>query len=698
MEIGWLIEELDEVIYLSDPETYEILFVNRACRKDLGLDSPDDYLGKPCYKVLQNRDEPCPFCTNHLLKPDETYVWEHQNQRVNRHYLLKDKLISYQGRPMRMEVALDITDRETVSRELSEKLAVEQAIVSCTRSLTSAESLEKAIALVLQSIGEFYRADRAYIFEIDHQKDICKNTYEWCGEGVAPEMEFLQDVDMTLLNRWMPHFEQMEPVLIPDLEAIKVDSPEEYCILSMQNIKNLITAPFTIDNILMGYVGVDNPRAYAGNPVLLQSLAYFIANEITKRRMISKHTYLNYHDPLTGLLNRNSYIAYLESRPEERLQSLGVVVADINGLKQINERFGHSFGDGVVATTGSIMQEFIEERILFRLSGDEIVGFAENTDIQQFVYKIRQMQEILERRVLYGVTIGYTWSDTEINVQNLVTHADELMFIQKQEFYKNFDSNSKHANHMSQTALLEEVARGSFRMYLQPKCDISSGKVVGAEALVRFRDKTHGLITPDKFIPLLEKERLIRYVDLFIYEQVLKQMKAWQQQGKPLFPISLNFSRITLLDADLMKEMLEIYSRYDSVPKNFVQIELTETIGEVEREIVFQIGKSIRDQGFQLGLDDFGSQYSSMSLLTFMEFDTLKLDKSLIWNLETSPSCRTMVKCIIDMCREMGMECLAEGVETEEQLALLKNMDCTTAQGYLYSKPLPADEFGKIYL
>ena len=88
--------------------------------------------------------------------------------------------------------------------------------------------------------------------------------------------------------------------------------------------------------------GVDNPRAYAGNPVLLQSLAYFIANEITKRRMISKHTYLNYHDPLTGLLNRNSYIAYLESRPEERLQSLGVVVADINGLKQINERFGHS--------------------------------------------------------------------------------------------------------------------------------------------------------------------------------------------------------------------------------------------------------------------------------------------------------------------------------------------------------------------
>ena len=109
MEIGWLIEELDEVIYLSDPETYEILFVNRACRKDLGLDSPDDYLGKPCYKVLQNRDEPCPFCTNHLLKPDETYVWEHQNQRVNRHYLLKDKLISYQGRPMRMEVALDLS-------------------------------------------------------------------------------------------------------------------------------------------------------------------------------------------------------------------------------------------------------------------------------------------------------------------------------------------------------------------------------------------------------------------------------------------------------------------------------------------------------------------------------------------------------------------------------------------------------------
>ena len=697
MEIDWLIEELDDVIYLSDPETYEILFVNRACRENLGLCTPEDYLGKPCYKMLQNRDEPCPFCTNHLLRPDEFYAWEHFNERDRRHYLLKDKLISYKGRKMRLEIAVDITKKETVSRKLAEKLAVEQAIVSCTMSLTLAENLETAINLVLQSIGTFYEADRAYIFEIDHTENVCNNTYEWCGSQIEPMIDYLQNIDMSLIDRWMPQFQQMEPVLILDLEDIKKESPAEYSTLHIQGIQSLITAPFTIDNVLMGYVGVDNPKAYTDNPVLLQSLSYFIANEITKRRMLSKQTYLSYHDPLTGLLNRNSYMAYLESRPEERVSSFGVVVADVNGLKRINDRFGHPYGDSALEITGKTMKEFVSECLLFRLGGDEIVGFVENTDIQSFVQTVQKMQQALDKRVFYGVTVGYTWSDAEINVQNLMAQADELMFIQKREFYKNFDSNSKHANHATQQSILEAVAKGAFRMYLQPKFDVASGNLAGAEALCRYQDEVHGLVPPDKFIPLLEKERLIRYVDLFIFEQVLKQMQLWHQQGVSLFPVSLNFSRITLLDGDLIDQMLTICKRYPEVPKNLIQIELTETIGDVEREIIAQIGRSIREQGFFLGLDDFGSQYSSLSMLTYMEFDTIKLDKSLIWNLETSSRCRTMVKNIVQMCREMEIECLAEGVETEKQLELLENMGCVVAQGYFYSRPISIDEFGEKY-
>ena len=697
MEIDWLIEELDDVIYLSDPETYEILFVNRACRENLGLHTPEDYLGKPCYKTLQNRDEPCPFCTNDLIRSDEIYAWEHFNERDRRHYLLKDKLISYKGRKMRLEIAVDITKKETVSRELAEKLAVEQAIVSCTMSLTSAENLETAIDLVLQSIGTFYEADRAYIFEIDHTKNVCNNTYEWCGSQIEPMVDFLQNIDMSLIDRWMPQFQQMEPVLILDLEDIKEESPAEYSTLHIQGIQSLITAPFTIDNVLIGYVGVDNPKAYSNNPVLLQSLSYFIANEITKRRMLSKQTYLSYHDPLTGLLNRNSYMAYLESCPEKRVSSLGVAVADVNGLKRINDRFGHPYGDSALSLTGKTMKEFISEGFLFRLGGDEIVICVENTDIHSFVQMVQNMQQALDKRVFYGVTVGYTWSDAEINVQNLMAQADELMFIQKREFYKNFDSNSKHANHATQQSVLEAVAKGAFRMYLQPKFDIASGNLVGAEALCRYWDEVHGLVPPDKFIPLLEKERLIRYVDLFIFEQVLHQMQTWHRQGTSLFPISLNFSRITLLDGDLLDEMLNICSRYPEAPKNFIQIELTERIGDVEREIIAQIGRSIREQGFLLGLDDFGSQYSSLSLLTYMKLDTIKLDKSLIWNLETSLNCRIMVKNIVRMCLELGIECLAEGVETTKQLALLKDFGCTAAQGYLYSKPVPTAEFVEKY-
>mgnify|MGYP003377868416 CR=1 FL=1 len=152
-----------------------------------------------------------------------------------------------------------------------------------------------------------------------------------------------------------------------------------------------------------------------------------------------------------------------------------------------------------------------------------------------------------------------------------------------------------------------------------------------------------------------------------------------------------------MLDGDLLDEMLNICSRYPEAPKNFIQIELTERIGDVEREIIAQIGRSIREQGFLLGLDDFGSQYSSLSLLTYMKLDTIKLDKSLIWNLETSLNCRIMVKNIVRMCLELGIECLAEGVETTKQLALLKDFGCTAAQGYLYSKPVPTAEFVEKY-
>lgn len=688
-----LVEELDEIIYVSDPVTYDLYYMNRPGAEIMGY-TGDSYLGKKCYEVLQGADSPCPFCTNHLLRYDQNYLWEFSNPHLGRHYILKDKLIDWNGKPARMEFAIDITAKENVSRQLSDKLEIEKVIVDCIRSLFSTDNLTQAIGLVLKSIGTFYDADRVYIFEIDYSENVCNNTYEWCNDGIQPQIDFLQHVDIHLIDRWIDSFHRREPVIIEDLEALRDVYPSEYEALHVQNIRSLRALPFTIHNRLSGYIGLDNPAAHKDDLSLLDSLSYFIMNEVSKRRMQARLHSMSYHDALTGLPNRNSYIEYLAQ--ERQLRSLGVAVADINGLKHINENHGHEAGDRTIRQTSSILCRHFDERTIFRLSGDEIVILAENLSREEFIEKIRALKEELNRD-WDGVTLGYTWSDMDINVKQLVNHADELMYIEKQSYYKRSASSSKHHDPVAISRLRHAIDAGCFEMYLQPKADIRTGKISGAEALVRLHHPQHGLLQPIDFVPTLEKEKLIQYIDLFIYEEVCRTLSRWREQGASLFPISLNFSRITMLESNLLPTLEEIYSRYD-VPRELIEIEITETIGEMERETIAEIGSNIRKLGFGISLDDFGAKYTSMSMLTIMKFDMLKLDRSLVYNLAQNADSRTVVKYIIEMCREMGAKSIAEGVETEEQLALLRGLDCDMAQGYLFSKPVPCSEFEKKYL
>ena len=224
--------------------------------------------------------------------------------------------------------------------------------------------------------------------------------------------------------------------------------------------------------------------------------------------------------------------------------------------------------------------------------------------------------------------------------------------------------------------------------------DARTQKILGAEALVRLRDPQYGDIPPNRFIPLLEKERLIRYVDLFIFEEVCKTLRRWKASGWPLLPVSLNFSRATLLEGDLLNTLVDITSRY-GVDRRLMEIEITERVGDIERETLSTIGLQIAELGFPLSLDDFGSKYSSMSMLSVLKFQVVKLDRSLVYDLVSHTESRIVVRHMLDMCRDLGIACVAEGVETREQLHILQEMGCTAIQGYLFSRPLPPDAFEK---
>ncbi len=295
-----------------------------------------------------------------------------------------------------------------------------------------------------------------------------------------------------------------------------------------------------------------------------------------------------------------------------------------------------------------------------------------------------------------GISVGSAWSDTDISLDFLIASADERRMIAKQDYYSEHPYAEVHRNAGVLKALLKEIAEGRFTVYLQPKIDTYNNKLCGAEALVRYQDPEKGIVPPGKFIPYLETAGLIHYIDFFVFEEVCRILKEWERRGVELIPVSLNFSRATLLEEQLIERMEEIIFRY-GVDKRYVEIELTESMGEVERNTVAQIGKQICQAGYHIALDDFGAKYSNLSFLSAIRFNHLKLDKGLVNNLLTNENARIIVKNILALCQELQMEVVAEGVENREQLEVLKNLECFYIQGYYFNKPLPRPEFDRQY-
>ena len=690
----WLVDELEEIVYISDVEDYTLYYVNRVGRELTGL-KMEDFERCKCYKVLQGRDAPCPFCTNAKLDTKGFYVWEYENPYLNKNFIVKDKLVEWNSRPVRMEIAIDVGKRLLNDPNLTSKYHMETVMLESLRALSSPESLEEAIGRTLKIIAEFYGGERSYIVEIDRELGIARNTYEWCREGIPSQKHRLQNIPLASIPYIVETFNRKQHLIITRVDKLKPTCPGEYEYLSSRGADSLFAVPFEDETVASGYVGVDNPNINQDTIKLLDSIAYNIANEIKKRRLYQRMEYEAGHDILSGLENRGSFISYQEELEKSADIACGIVMADINGLKQLNRDYGHDRGDAAIVTTAGIMKEYFPGRHIFRLSGDEFVILSPETEYEAFMERVKRMSQELDQKTPNGVSLGCTWSEHMAEFDRALRHAEELMLVNKQIYYRLSDGVRKHYSPESARKLLSDLEHGYYKMLLQPKIDSSTGRVRSAEALVRYDDRRQEYKVPGGFVPLLEKVKLIRHLDFYMLEEVCKLIAGWKARGRQLVPVSVNFSRITLLERDLFQILSDIQRRYD-IPYHLVTIEITESIGDIEHKVIESIGLRLRDAGFKISLDDFGSDYANMSILSIIHFDEVKLDKSLIDHLVDSETNKTVVQCIVGMCRSLNVECVAEGVETREQLELLKSFGCTVIQGYYYSKPVEVREFEKM--
>lgn len=698
-----LLNEISELVYVSDPETYELLFVNQTGCQTLHL---ENYKHKKCYEVLQGKTSPCEFCTNDRLCDDNFYTWEFTNPSIGRHFLLKDKIIQWRGKTARMEITFDITERELQKQELKNMLDVQTLITNCVRMLYAVDDLDQTINAVLTQIGEFLVSDRAYVFEI--KDELMNNTHEWTAPGISPQLEKLQQLDLSLISDWLPFFEKNDCIIIDDVEQLQKTNPAAYATLHAQEITSLIAAPIFLDNKLAGYIGIDNydSEKIKNSSYLLLSMSIFLSYAIRHRNHVDMLHRLSYHDLLTNALNRNAFMDVLSQFRPGQYASAGIIYIDINGMKEINDFYGHHQGDKILITTVAKVFNLFKPDELFRIGGDEFVIITYDMQEADFQEKFNLLRNIFcEKTTLpFSIATGSCWSNSPSDLNTLLQQADSAMYTDKKKFYYGKEKTSRYRHNLDDilnlanySALQEALTAGQFCIYFQPKISLDTEEFIGSEALIRYINQAGEIITPNNFIPILEEARLIKMLDLYVFEEVCKQINIWKERKMRVKPVSINLSRSTLSYHFLADQLLALITKHN-IDISLLELEVTET-AEVDNQLVFsQALEKLKEYGFSISIDDFGVRNASLSLFTTINFDILKLDRSLVKTLAQNQKARILIRSLAVICSDLGIKLIAEGVETLEQLDILKELRCNEVQGYLFSKPLPLNDFENKYL
>ncbi len=322
---------------------------------------------------------------------------------------------------------------------------------------------------------------------------------------------------------------------------------------------------------------------------------------------------------------------------------------------------------------------------VFRVGGDEFVILAVDIDEKDFENDINDLKETFWRAKDFSVTIGYTWNK---DISDVNLHADES---------RNFAglSDSQKYSSMLSHNLDKEIESGKYVVFLQPQISFKTGKVDGAEALIRRLDAYGKIQPPITFIPFYEKEGIISKIDIFVLETICKKLN---ELGNTELQISVNCSRNTLMEENIVQKFSDVCNKYN-IDKSQVIIEITETISSACDEVLSGIITSFANAGFPISLDDFGSGYSNLSALKLTDFDELKLDMSLTANVHEDFKSKILTKVALNICEELDdLVSVAEGIETQEQFDVLKEMGCDKGQGYFIDKPMPIEDFVQKYL
>ena len=563
-----------------------------------------------------------------------------------------------------------------------------------------------AINNLLEKIGHFTKADRAYIVD---EKDGCYyNTYEWCNEGIEPQINQLQNLRAEDMPYWIPKLSRGESIFIEDLENVKETMPVEYEILKPQNIHTLIVFPIILSNTLKGFIGVDNPNIKDAKDVirLLAALGSYLGTTRENAAVYAKLEYRLNYDSLTKAYNRYGFYKNAQKLIKEHTDTeYCLILSDIKSFKLINEIYGENIADKILIDEVNIIRQKMKgNSVLGRLNGDIIAMVIpkEYLSEKEFSDMIKLLSDRYSNKnfrlhIYLGV---YYIKDVNETIRQMVDKVSLVIMKSKgnmSNYILYYDENS-YRNDIFKQQLIGEfetaLNENQFCMYLQPQTD-KDGNMLGAEALIRWNHPNMGLIMPGAFIECFEDAGLIYRLDNYIWEEAAKQLKIWKDSGYNYY-ISVNISAKDFYHIDVYKTFKNLVSKY-GIDTDKLHIEITETALSEDKQAAHKTIERLHDEGFIIEIDDFGSGYSSFNFLKDVCADVIKIDRVFLKKSSHEERGEQILRSIISLSHDIGMDVITEGVENVDQLSMLAKMNCDWFQGYYFSKPIAVGDFEEKY-
>ncbi len=438
-------------------------------------------------------------------------------------------------------------------------------------------------------------------------------------------------------------------------------------------------------------------------------LMLYQANE--RQRLAADVDYYRYHDPQT----RHTNMVYFSNCCERyiknnTIQNYTAMAVNMIGFTKLNLELGSTKCDTILVRYMDWLKDGLDaDEVVSRISGDQFALLIHKDHEDLLLSKLRSSD------ISYGMTLfEHVKISSEAGIYRLTAEAGSCHHIiqalssvlnqvkssmkNQFDYYDPMTADMNERRRYYETEFEKALLHEDIHVYFQPKVSLKNYDLIGAEALSRWIVNGE-VVPPDSFIPILEETTRICSLDFYVLEHVCKSIRDWIRHGVKPVKVSVNFSRRHLANENLVHDIVQMIDRYD-VPYRYIEVELTETTVDADYEALKKIVQGLRGYGIESSVDDFGMGYSSLSLIRDVPFKVLKIDKSFLGdkNMETDERQRSMMKHVISMANDLGMECIAEGVESMEHVQLLKESKCYMAQGFLFNRPIPQEQFEEILL